>query len=132
MLILLLIIAVTSIIVSLFWLFNRKRTKWLKHGKFLRNSSFVIHKNNYWMEEIKLKSYREAFGAYEKNIEEICLYGKVIDMKYDLYDWTVSYVKFKDITIGIKLYRPLNTVQLIQSEGPIPILTMETDNPFDN
>ena len=84
------------------------------------------------MEEIKLKSYREAFGAYEKNIEEICLYEKVLDMKYDLYDWTISYIQFKDITIGIKLYRPLNTVQLIQSEGPMPILTMETDNPFDN
>jgi len=132
MLILFLIIAVTSIIISLFWLFNRKRTKWLQHGEFLRNSSFVVNKNNYWMEEIRLKSYREAFGAYEKNIEEICLYGKVIDMKYDLYDWTISYVKFKDITIGIKLYRPLNTIQLIQSEEPLSILTMETDNPFDD
>ncbi|WP_126517910.1 hypothetical protein [Shewanella canadensis] len=118
------------IITSLFWLFNQTSMKWLKYGKFSRRSNFVINQHNYYMEEVQLKSYREAFSVYEKTIDEIYRYGKMIDMNYDLYDWTVTYIQFKDITIGIKLYRPLHTIQLVQSEKHMQIRTMEADNPF--
>jgi len=126
----LLLISFTIFIASLFWLFNRKSMKWLKYGAFSRQSSFVINQHNYYMEEVKLESYRAAFGAYKKAIKEACLYGKIIDMKYDLYDWTVSYIEFKDITIGIKIYRPRHTIQLVQSEKRMQIQAMEADNPF--
>jgi len=82
------------------------------------------------MEEVKLERYRAAYGAYEKTIKYACLYGKIIDMKYDLYDWTITYIQFEDITIGIKLYRPINSIQLVQSEKHMQIQTMEADNPF--
>lgn len=104
--------------------------KWLKYGKFSRRSSFVINQHKYYFEEVKLQGYREAFAAYKKIIEEACLYGRIIDMKYDLYDWTITYIQFKDTAIGIKLYRPMYIIQLVQSEQRMQIQTMEADNPL--
>ena len=124
------LIGLIFIITSFLWFFSQRSMKWLKYGTFSRRSRFVINQNNYYMEEVKFKSYREALGAYEKTIAEVCLYGKIIDIKYDLYDWTITYIQFKDIAIGIKLYRPTHTIQLIQSEKRMKIQAMEADNPF--
>lgn len=110
-----------------FWWIAPKEAKWLKQGTLLKRSKFAVNQRCYYMEGVKLPSYREAFGAYEKSIEEVCQYGEVIDIEYDLYDWTVSYVQFADITIGIKLYRPLNTIILAQSKLPMTIDTMQDD-----
>ena len=108
--------------------FNKRRTQWLKHGKFYRSANLTINQNSYYMEEVKCESYQHAFGTYDKIIDEIRDYGKIIDIKYDLYDWTFAYFKFEDITIGIKHYRPLNRIQLVQSKSSITIDAMEIDN----
>ena len=75
------------------------------------------------MEEIKCQSYRGVFAVYQKNIE-------VTYIKYDLYDWTITYIQFKDITIGIKLCRPRCIIQIVQSKEYMPIKIMEADRPF--
>lgn len=124
------LIGLIFVITSFLWLFSQRSMKWLKYGTFSRRSRFVINQNNYYMEEVKFKSYREALGAFEKTIGKIYLDGKAIDIKYDLYDWTATYIQFNDITVAIKLYRPKHTIQLIQSEKRIKIQTMEADNPF--
>ncbi|WP_028864131.1 hypothetical protein [Psychromonas aquimarina] len=124
------LIGIIIFITSLFWLLNRASLKWLKYGKLSRRSNFVVNQHNYYMEEVKLESYREAINIYQKSIDEIYRYGKIIDMQYDLYDWTVSYIQFKDITIAIQLSRPLHTIQLVQSEKSMQIQAMEADNPF--
>ena len=82
------------------------------------------------MEEIKCQSYRGVFAVYQKNIEELYLYEKVTYIKYDLYDWTITYIQFKDITIGIKLCRPRCIIQIVQSKEYMPIKRMEADRPF--
>lgn len=117
-------------VTCLLWLLNLTNMKWLKHGTFSRRSNFVIDQHGYYMEEIKCKGYRSAFAAYQKNIEGLYLYGKVTDIKYDLYDWTVTYIQFKDKTIGIKLCRPMCIIQLVLSKEYMPIQIMEADNPF--
>lgn len=104
--------------------------KWLKHGRLSKCSSFIINKHKYYLEEVKLQDYREAFAAYKKIIEEAYRYGRIIDIKYDLYDWTITYIQFEDTVIGIKLYRPMFIIQLVQSEQHMQIQTMEVDNPL--
>lgn len=112
------------------WLLNRKTMTWLTYGTFSRRSSVVLNNHRYHMEQVKLQSYRETFVAYQKNIEKAYHYGPIVDMKYDLYDWTITYIQFNDITLGIKLYRPMNVIQLVQSDKPMDIQTMETDEPL--
>ncbi len=80
--------------------------------------------------KLSAKATEVLFSPTKKNIEEFCIYGKVIDMKYGLYDWTVTYIQFEDLTIGIKLYRPIYIIQLAQSENYIPIQFMKANNPF--
>ncbi|KGJ88626.1 hypothetical protein [Colwellia psychrerythraea] len=123
-------ISFTIFIAILLCLPIRRDKKWLKHGKFSRCSHVVIARHNYYMEEIKCQSYRAALAAYQKNIENLYTYGKVIDIKYDLYDWTSTYIQFEDLTIGITLCRPIHSIQLVQSESYMPIQIMEADQPF--
>jgi len=117
-------------IVIVLCLLNRINRKWLKHGRLTRCANVVIAQHCYYMEEIKCQSYRAAFVAYQKNIENLYTYGKVFDIKYDLYDWTVTYIQFEDLTIAIKLCRPIHIIQLVQSKSYMPIQIMEADNPF--
>lgn len=126
----LIFIGLIIFVLGLLWLYQHRQMRWLKHGAYSRRANFAVNQQRYYLEETKFSSYREAFGAYEKIIDDVCCHGKVINMKYDLYDWTVTYIQFDDVTVGIQLYRPKHIIQLVQSKKPVQIHTMEADNPF--
>lgn len=109
----------------------KEKSLWLKCGRFLDSDYLMINGNNYYMEEVEFDSYQQAMGAYGKIVKDSMKCGKVIDIKYDLYDWTISFIQFEKFTIVIKHYRPLNRIRLIRSQMPVTILNFEKDNPLE-
>lgn len=121
------VIGLLLLIVCLLWWFSSRNTKWLKHGRFYRRANCTINQHCYYMEEVKFDSYRQALGAFGKTVEELCEYGQVVNMKYDLYDWTFAYFQFEGVTVAVRHHRPLNRIQLLQSKSSVTIDAIEKD-----
>lgn len=109
----------------------KEKSLWLKCGRFLDSDYLMINGNNYYIEEVEFDNYQQAMGSYGKIVKDSMKCGKVIDIKYDLYDWTISFIQFEKFTIVIKHYRPLNRIRLIRSQMPVTILNFEKDNPLE-
>lgn len=93
---------------------SSRTAKWLKCGVLIKSNTVVIHGHKYYLEEVKLSSYNEALAEYNLFLTEVVSYSEIIDLSYDLYDWTICYIQFSNKTLGIKLNRPANKIQLAQ------------------
>lgn len=117
-----------SIFIGLYFLLKDKKQIML-HGKHTRSKEFVINNQAYYLEEVRFKTYQEALTNYFKIVEDIAHSSEILETKYDLYDWTFSYIRFKDMTVSLKHFRNYKTVQLAMSKTPISLDKIELDNP---
>ena len=115
--------------VVLFWSVGPSRM--IPYGKLKKQSELHVNTHDYYLEEVQFDSYNEALSKTFKIVEEVSKYGKAVDVKYDLYDWSVSIFQFEENTIGIKYFRATHSVQLLKSKSPISIADFEEDHPLD-
>jgi hypothetical protein len=124
------IITILVIIHISFFLLIRKEKRWMNYGYNKQNRYIFGNTHKYYLEEVQFDSFNESLNKYFKICEEIGNYGKVVDTKYDLYDWSSSIIEFEDTTIEIQHLRSLKKVRIIKSEKPISIEDYELDNPL--
>lgn len=110
-----------------------KRKERLTHyGKLARCKTVTINSNSYLVQEFSFKTYNKAHSKYFKIVSELEKDNPFLETKYDLYDWSYSFSRYKAYTIAIKYYRSYNSIQIVKSHHPMAIATLEEDNPFFN
>ena len=128
---LLVIIGLLALIGLWLTLFNRE-PRWLKHGKLTRRGYKSVNDHDYYFEEVKFEGYQKALSQYYKVVSEVEAQAQPLEVKYDLYDWTYSIVRFPTTTIELRHIRPLQIIRLVRSLKPLSIEEMEADNPTFN
>lgn len=123
-----LLIVLIVVLLSVCFLLNQKQYQ-IKYGKHTREVNTIINNHSYYIEEVKFETYQEALNNYFKIVEQIAHQDTIVETKYDLYDWTYSYIRFKDRTISLKHFRNYKTVQVAISYDDITINQIEYDNP---
>ena len=115
--------------VFLFLFATKKKERWIKQGTFSRSKNIMVNEHQYYVEEVRFESYSKALSSYFKIVAEIAGREEIIEARYDLYDWTFNYFRFKETTVSLKHYRPFHVVQLARSDTPLSLDTIEKDNP---
>lgn len=123
-----LLIVIIVLLIPVYFLLNKKQYQ-ITFGKHTRQINTVINKHSYYIEEVKFETYQQALTNYFKIVEQIAHQDTIVETKYDLYDWTYSYIRFKDRTISLKHFRNYKTVQVAISYDDITIKEIEYDNP---
>ncbi|WP_139314920.1 hypothetical protein [Saccharicrinis aurantiacus] len=108
---------------------THNQSRYIKLGRFVGSKQQVIGHHNYYIEEVKFKSSHESLHNFYQIVYDIAKYNKVLEVKYDLYDWTHAIYRFEDATIGLSNLRSLSKVRLVKSEIPLSIDEFELDNP---
>lgn len=112
----------------LFWFAVHKPKRMLKYGNFKGGHFELFNKHRYYVEEANFLHYQDALSTYYKVVDDVASHGEILEVKYDLYDWTVSIYRFADTTIGIHHLRSMNKIQIIKSNEPVSISTFEMDH----
>jgi hypothetical protein len=89
-----------------------------------------IHDNSYTVQEFEFETYNKAHASYFKIVNEIGFDNTIVDTKYDLYDWSYSYIRFETHSIAIRYFRSYNSIQIAKSDSPVNLSSLERDNPF--
>lgn len=110
-------------------MFCFKNRKWIKYGKLVESKYITVNNHKYYIEVVVLNSYQESINKTFKVVDDVCRYGKIIDSKSDLYDWTSTIVCFQDKTIEVRNIRPENKIIVAESTVPLSISEFEIDNP---
>lgn len=121
------VIITILILFMAFFLFVKKEKRWIRHGKYVGSEHVTVNGHHYYIEEVKFRKYQEALHKFYKIVADISSYGKAIETKYDLYDWSYTIFRFPDTTIELKHLRSFNKVQLIKSIEPLTIEEFEKD-----
>ncbi len=106
------------------------KTRFTPRGKLLRNQKLSIHGNSYTVQEFEFETYNSAHSSYFKIVNEIGGNDTIIETKYDLYDWSYSYMRYEKHTVAIKYFRSFNSIQIAKSDYPVNLSSVEHDNPF--
>lgn len=117
------------LLVLIFSLIPRKQDSWIRHGILKRRARLTVNTHTYYLEEVEFDSYQEGLNKYYKIVADIAAYSKILEEKYDLYDWSFSIYRFEDTTVEVRHLRSLHCVRLIKSEKPLSIEDFEMDNP---
>lgn len=123
-----LIIVILSLIFILLAL--NKKEHLLKHGHYVRSKSIYAKGHHFYVEEVKFDNYQEALHKFYKIVDDVSKIDQVLEVKYDLYNWTYSYFRFQDYTIELKHHRSYNKVQLIKSKKALSIEEFQLSNPY--
>ena len=111
-------------IFSLIFIFAiRQKPRLLNFGVFRFAKTITHNQQRFYIEEVAFENRKKAVHGYFKIAPQLLERGKVLESKYDFFDFSVIVVRFEDCTL--KLVRCLDNVRLIKSETPMSIAEFE-------
>lgn len=95
-------------------------------GKFLKSRKLNIDGHVYLWQMYDCGDPYTSLQHYNKIVFEYNEKWELIDFKYDLYNWSYTYLEYKNFTL--KIVRVGHILYLIKSDSPLNIDLFEYDS----
>lgn len=121
-----LLILICLVCYIIYFIITRNWPSFLLYGKLKLKKKFNINGNVYFVEEAIFNSSLESYKYYIKIVSDFSSRKDFIEERYDLYDWSYTYLRL--IPFTIRIFRYGNNIQIIKSKNPLEIDLFEKDN----